>query len=127
MLVAILEKKGGLKLSSSDIFVNVAGGFKLEEPAADLAIAMALASSFVGEALPSKLVFVGEMGLAGEIRGVTQGELRSAEAHKLGFEGVMMPEVNCKQIPKKKQRGLQAVRSLGESLVQVFPAEVFVG
>jgi DNA repair protein RadA/Sms len=85
LLLAVLEKRSGLPLSQLDVFVNVAGGLRLTEPAGDLAIAAAIASSVYDVALPRGAVFIGELGLGGEIRSVSQAERRLAEAAQLGM------------------------------------------
>lgn len=86
MLLAVLEKRCGYKLSQQDIFVNIAGGLKINDPATDLGIAASLISSFENLALPNRMVFVGEIGLSGEIRGVNRIDQRIKEAEKLGFK-----------------------------------------
>ncbi len=92
IIIAVLNRYANLKLDSSDVYVNVVGGLKLKEPAADLAVAMAIASSKLKKSLPSDLVVIGEMGLSGEIRKVTQMEKRKKEAEKLGFKNILSPE-----------------------------------
>ena len=89
MLLAVLERRGGLKLSESDVYVSTVGGIRLVEPGADLAIALAIASAFNDRALPTTLVAVGEVSLAGEIRPVSQTKQRAAEAKRLGFSTVL--------------------------------------
>ncbi|MAZ76045.1 MAG: DNA repair protein RadA [Micavibrio sp.] len=91
MVLAVLETRCGMTFSDCDIFLNIAGGIRISEPAADLAVAAALISSHTGEPLPGHTVFFGEVGLSGEIRGVSQPDVRVKEAAKLGFEGAMMP------------------------------------
>ena len=86
LLLAVLEKRSGLPVSQLDVFVNVAGGLRLFEPAGDLAVAAAIASSVYDIALPQGAVFVGELGLGGEIRAVSQAERRLAEAAQLGMK-----------------------------------------
>ncbi|MDY7019269.1 MAG: DNA repair protein RadA [Chloroflexota bacterium] len=93
MIAAVLSKRAGLKLFNQDIIVNVTGGFKLNEPAIDLAIALAVASSFGDRKPIPGLVVLGEIGLSGELRGVTQIERRIAEAIRLGFGCCLMPEL----------------------------------
>ncbi len=92
MIVAVLESRCGLRLSGNDIFLNIAGGIRINEPAADLAVAAALISALSGQALPAHTVFFGEVGLAGEIRQVAQPDLRLKEASKLGFERATVPK-----------------------------------
>jgi len=92
IIIAVLERYAGLKLDSSDVYVNVVGGLKLKEPAADLAVAMAIASSKLKKPLPSDVAVIGEIGLSGEVRRVNQMKKRLNEAGKLGFNNVLSPE-----------------------------------
>ena len=98
MLLAVLEKRAGLMLGGQDAFVNIVGGVRVDEPAADLAIALAMASSFRDKRLPDDLAVLGEVGLAGEVRGVGKVEARIKEAQKLGFRRVVLPQDN--EFPK---------------------------
>lgn len=91
MVLAVLEARCGITLSGSDIFLNIAGGIRINEPAADLAVAAALVSSQTGQPVPKGCVFFGEVGLSGEIRTVAQPDLRLKEAAKLGFERAVIP------------------------------------
>jgi len=91
LILAVLEKRAGLHFSDRDVFVNVAGGVKLDEPATDLAVALALVSSFRNMPLPDKLVAFGELGLAGEVRAVDMAQQRLAEAAKFGFDRCILP------------------------------------
>jgi DNA repair protein RadA/Sms len=91
LLVALLEQRAGLQLLGCDVFVNVAGGLELDEPAGDLAVALALASSLAGRPVPAGWVAFGEVGLAGELRSVMQADLRLREAGKLGFTDAVVP------------------------------------
>lgn len=102
LLVAVLEKKAGLHLGGQDIFLNVAGGARLTEPAADLAMLLAVASSHLERPVNPDTVLFGEVGLAGEIRAVTQPEQRISEAVKLGFKGAVLPAGNLKRIEEKR-------------------------
>lgn len=95
MLLAVLEKREGMKLSSHDVFVNVTGGLRLGEPSVDLGVAMAVASSLFDRPLPDRTLFVGEIGLGGEIRGVSQLGKRLSEAEKLGFAAAVIPAGNA--------------------------------
>ena len=99
MVLAVLEARCGITLSDSDIFLNVAGGIRITEPAADLAVAAALVSSQTGKPVPGNAVFFGEIGLSGEIRSVAQGDIRLKEAAKLGFDRAYIPA------PPKKKKG----------------------
>ncbi len=117
LLVAVLNKRVGLRLSDQDIFVNVVGGLKISEPAADLAIATAIASSFKGTPVAADLAIVGEIGLSGELRTVSQLPKRLNEAAKLGFKRCLIPKPFRRQeeIPSD---GIEVigVRSLREAL-----------
>jgi DNA repair protein RadA/Sms len=95
MLIAVLEKKAGLSIQSSDTFINVTGGLQIKEPASDLAILCALASSFKEVPIDFKTVLIGEVGLTGEIRGVNSIEKRLLEAQKMGFERAVIAEANA--------------------------------
>ncbi len=99
LLVAILEKKMGLQLTGHDIFVNVAGGVRLDEPATDLGAIVAVASSFLDRAIDPHTLIVGEVGLAGEVRAIGQTETRVREAAKLGFRRCVVPESSRRQLP----------------------------
>jgi len=91
MLCAVLDSRAGLSLSARDIYVNIAGGVKISEPAADLGVALALASSVAGKALPADMVLIGEVGLSGEVRAVSRPKERVSEAAALGFSRALMP------------------------------------
>ncbi|MGH7860523.1 MAG: magnesium chelatase domain-containing protein, partial [Candidatus Binatia bacterium] len=91
LLVAVLEKKVGLHLTGQDIFLNVAGGFRIDEPAADLGTIAAVASSFLDRPIDAATLVVGEVGLAGEVRAVSQAEMRVREAQKMGFRRCILP------------------------------------
>ncbi len=103
LLVAVLEKRIGLALEAEDIFVNVAGGIKVEDPAADLAVTMAIDSAFSGRHISADLVVLGEVGLAGEVRSISQAGLRIKEAEKLGFRYCLLPKNNLKNLDYKKE------------------------
>ena len=100
MIVAVLESRCGISLSSHDIFLNIAGGIRINEPAADLAVAAALISALSNEALPADMIFFGEIGLAGEVRQVSQPEVRLKESSKLGFERATIPKLSKKTANK---------------------------
>jgi len=100
LLIAVLIKKAGLFLSNQDIHINVAGGFKISEPAVDLAVCMAIASALKGKPIPKELAVFGEVGLGGEIRAVGQAEKRLEEIRKMGFKEVLMPNVKLTRQPK---------------------------
>lgn len=118
MILAVLEARCGLAFSGNDVFLNIAGGIRIAEPAADLAVAAALVSALTGTPAASETVFFGEIGLAGEIRGVSQPELRLKEAGKLGFRRAVIPRRN------KKTQDPLSVRETGHTLdlVEMFPS-----
>lgn len=99
LLLAVLERRGGLSLADRDVFVNVVGGVKIEETASDLGVILAVASSLLDIPLPSADVFIGEVGLAGETRSVTQVELRLSEAARLGFKRCILSRHNLEKSP----------------------------
>ena len=98
LLAAVIEKRLGVRLNDYDIYVNVAGGMRILEPALDLGIVTALLSSYRNQAMDGRTICFGEVGLVGEVRGVAMAEQRVLEAARLGFERCIMPAVNCRQI-----------------------------
>ncbi len=102
LIAAMLEKKLGFNLVTQDIFVNVASGVVIDDPAADLALAVAIASSYKDFSIPGKHVFIGEVGLLGELRPVAHLEARIRESKRLGFETIVFPQANRKEIEKNK-------------------------
>jgi len=119
LLLAVLDKRAGLSFAQLDVFVNVVGGLKVQEPAGDLAIAAALASSVYDRALPGNAILLGEIGLAGEIRPVSQAERRLAEAEKMGMSVAYLAE---RSIPKRVPSGIRCVgvQSVRELLERIF-------
>ena len=109
LLMAVLEKRGRLNLSASDAYVNITGGIKMTEPAVDLAICLALASSFRDFVVDEKTVCFGEVGLSGEIRSVSMAEQRINEAKKLGFEKVILPKSSMRSLRGKKFQGVELI------------------
>lgn len=103
LLLAVLEKRGGFHFGVKDVFINIAGGLKVEDPSIDLAVLSALLSSYEDVAMPLHICFAGEVGLSGEIRAVNRIEQRIAEAQKLGFEKIIVSKYNLKGIGKNKQ------------------------
>lgn len=103
LLLAVLEKRGGFHFGVKDVFINIAGGLKVEDPSIDLAVLSALLSSYEDVAIPMLTCFAGEVGLSGEIRAVNRIEQRIAEAEKLGFEKIIVSKYNLKGIIKGKQ------------------------
>lgn len=119
MIVAVLETRCGISLSSHDIFLNIAGGIRINEPAADLAVAAALISALSTVPLPADTVFFGEIGLAGEVRQVAQPDVRLKESSKLGFERATIPKLNKKAANKNaaiRVNEVTHVRQLGKIL-----------
>ncbi len=117
LLIAVLEKRIGLALETEDIFINVAGGIKIEDPSADLAVAVSLASAFRDRMIIADTVILGEVGLAGEIRSVSQVDIRINEAQKLGFKRLILPANNYKGLKNNgRELELIPVSSLKESL-----------
>ena len=102
LLLAVLEKRGGFAFGMKDVFVNIAGGLKIEDPSLDLAVILALLSSYEDVPLPQGICFAGEVGLNGEIRAVNRIQQRIAEAEKLGFEKIIISGFNTKGIDTKK-------------------------
>jgi DNA repair protein RadA/Sms len=98
LLLAVLEKRGGFHFGVKDVFLNMAGGIKVEDPAIDLAVICALLSSYEDKPIPMSICFVGEVGLSGEVRAVSRIEQRIAEAEKLGFEKIVVSKFNKKSI-----------------------------
>ncbi len=96
LLLAVLEKRMGMNLGQQDVFVNIAGGLKIDEPAVDLGIAVSIASSLRDVPVDSSSIAIGEIGLGGEIRTISQVERRVQEAAKLGFKKIVVPQNNLK-------------------------------
>jgi DNA repair protein RadA/Sms len=119
VLLAVLEKREGMRLSQHDVFLNVAGGVRLDEPAVDLGVALAVASSFRDVPTDSGSVVIGEIGLGGEVRAVSRIEARAAEIHKLGFEQVVLPKSNRKGANLPDGLKVTAVGRLGQALEAV--------
>src|SRR5476649_494645 len=118
LLLAVLEKRAGLNLMGDDVFVNIAGGMTIDEPAADLGVLAAIASSVRNKVISSTTAMFGEVGLAGEVRGVTQAALRVREAAQMGFKRCIMPEANIDPADRQlaKDCELVGVRTVGEAL-----------
>lgn len=104
LLLAVLEKRGGFHFGTKDVFINIAGGLKIEDPSIDLAVLSALLSSYEDVALPMHTCFSGEVGLSGEIRAVNRIEQRIAEAEKLGFEKIIVSKYNLKGLHKNRHQ-----------------------
>ena len=104
MLLAVLEKRCGFKLGAQDVFLNITGGIKVEDPAIDLGLAAAIISSYQNIPIPFKTCFAAEIGLSGEIRAVNRVEQRIAEAQKLGFERIFISKYNMPSAAHDKKR-----------------------
>jgi DNA repair protein RadA/Sms len=104
LLLAVLEKRGGFHFGTKDVFVNIAGGLKIEDPSIELAVVCALLSSYEDKALPSNICLVGEIGLSGEIRAVNRIDQRIAEADKLGMDVIFIPKANAKGLDMKNYK-----------------------
>ena len=110
LLMAVLEKRAGLPLSNYDAYVNIVGGIRMNEPAADLGIVMAIASSYKNRPVPEDAIVFGEVGLSGEVRAVTMPEQRVAEARKLGFKTCIIPEVSVRALGTSDEKlGIRVV------------------
>ncbi|HEX5436897.1 MAG TPA: DNA repair protein RadA [Gemmatimonadaceae bacterium] len=120
LLLAVLDKRAGLSFAQLDAFVNVVGGLRVQEPAGDLAVAAALASSVYDRPLPTDALFLGEIGLAGEIRPVAQVERRLAEAHRMGFTTAFLAARNATRRPADGIR-LEGARTIHELFQRLFP------
>ena len=116
LLMAVLEKRLGMSLGNCDAYVNIAGGIKMNEPAIDLGIVMALVSSYRNRPIDEKTIVFGEVGLSGEVRAVNMPEQRVAEAKKLGFETCILPEVSLKMIKEIQGIRLVGVKTVNEAV-----------
>ena len=123
LLMAVIEKRMGVRMGDCDAYINVAGGMRIHEPALDLGIILALLTSYRNQSLDDETICFGEVGLAGEVRAVNMAEKRVLEAAKLGFKRCILPKVNCRQLAltKEQTRGLELVgiESIHE-LLEVF-------
>jgi DNA repair protein RadA/Sms len=119
LLLAILEKRCDYPISASDVFVSVAGGLKLSEPALDLPILVAIVSSLLNKSVDSRMLAVGEVGLGGEVRGITMIDRRVSEAVKLGYSTIVLPETNLKQVTDSRTT-LIGVKDLQSALETIF-------
>ena len=116
LLMAVLEKRVGLPLSNYDAYVNIAGGIRMNEPAIDLGVVMAVASSYKNKPIAEDMIVFGEVGLSGEVRAVTMPEQRVAEARKLGFKTCVLPEVCVKNIGHAEGIELVGVKSVVQAM-----------
>jgi len=120
LLIAIIEKRLKISLSSEDVFLNVAGGFKLNDPAADLGAVMAIISSAKEKEAPSGTVFIGEVGLAGELRRISNINIRLKSAERANFKRCLIPEGNLKELDKSVKIEVSAFTALKEVVDEVF-------
>jgi DNA repair protein RadA/Sms len=123
LLSAVLSKRVGLRLFEQDIFVNVIGGLKINEPASDLATAIAIASSYYDAPIPADTAFIGEIGLSGELRTVTQLAMRLNEAAKIGFRKVVIPKMRRKVEDIPPELELIEVRNIAQALSRIMPKD----
>lgn len=116
MLLAVLEKRAGLRLGTSDVFVNAVGGVKITETSADLGIVMAIASSAKNRVIDPNMALIGEVGLGGEVRAVSRIEMRIREAQKLGFSSCVIPKISMKTLNKIENFQIHGVERVSEAL-----------
>ena len=116
ILIAVLDKRAGMDLNNYDVYVNLAGGLRMNEPALDLAIVLAIASSFRNTTIDPNTIAFGEVGLTGEVRAVPMAEKRVIEAAKLGFKKCIMPEANAEKLPPIKGIQVIGVKNVGDAL-----------
>ena len=123
MLLAVIEKRGGLPVSSCDAYINVIGGLELDEPAADLATALSIASSYIDRPLGADLAAIGEIGLSGEIRSVGQINQRLSEIARLGFRRCVIPAHVRGEIKRPEGLELIPVKNIREAILTVLKAQ----
>ena len=119
LLIAVLEKRVGLSLGSQDVYLNVAGGLKINEPSIDLGIVMATASSFKNKPIPKDMVIMGEVGLTGEIRRINLIEKRVKEAERLGFKSCIIPESNKKDLKDNYKLDIIGIKNINEAMKKI--------
>ena len=119
MLMAVLEKEAKLPLGAQDVYLNVVSGIKLQEPAVDLGIILAVASSYKNIPIPTDLVAIGEVGLTGEVRSVNMIEKRLKEAEKMGFKKCIIPENNKKLLKEKLKLDIIGVRNIDDVISKI--------
>ncbi|MBT3312928.1 MAG: DNA repair protein RadA [Desulfobacteraceae bacterium] len=120
LLVAVMEKKLGINLAGHDIFMNVAGGVKVQEPAVDIGIVSAIASSFLDKPIPEETVVLGEVGLTGEVRAISHVEIRVAEIKKMGFTRCLLPKSNLKRMTKIEGIEVTGIGTVSEAVETLF-------
>jgi len=119
LLIAVLEKKSGMMLGSQDVYLNVVGGLKINEPSIDLGICLVTISSFKNISIPKDMVIMGEVGLTGEVRRINFIEKRIKEAEKLGFKTCVIPESNKKDLKDDYKLDIISVRNINEAIKKV--------
>ena len=120
LLIAMLEKRSGLQLTSDDVFVNIAGGLEVDEPAADLGVVTAIVSSFKNMTIDPHTAVFGEIGLTGEVRGAMQAAVRAREAQALGFKKIVLPASNVSGLERLLGVRVVGVKSVDEALDELF-------
>ncbi len=120
LLIAVLEKKAGISLGNQDVYLNVVGGLKVNEPALDLGIMMVAVSSFKNIPIPKDMVILGEVGLTGEVRRINLIEKRLKEAEKLGFKTCIIPENNKKDLKDKYKLDIIAISNVRQAMNEIF-------
>lgn len=120
LLLAVIDKRVGISMSSNDVFVNIAGGIKIDEPAIDLGIASSIVSNFRDIPIDSQTVIIGEIGLGGEVRTVSQPERRIQEAEKLGFKKIILPNGNMKSLNKTSNLQIVGVETINDAFENIF-------
>jgi DNA repair protein RadA/Sms len=120
LLIAVIEKRLGMQIAGDDVFLNIAGGLEVDEPAADLGVIAAIASSFRNLQIPPETAVFGEVGLTGEVRGVLQAQARAREAQTLGFKKLVIPESNRKGLEKLLGIRVVGVKNLEDAMAEIF-------
>lgn len=120
LLVAVMEKKLGMHLMGQDIFINVAGGVKVDEPAIDMGIIAAIASSFLDRSIQDRVLVLGEVGLTGEVRAISHVDVRIVEAEKMGFTKFLVPDGNLKQMTLKNSMEIVGIKTVSEAMEILF-------
>ena len=117
--MAVIEKRAGINLSNQDAYLNVVGGIKINEPGIDLGIVLSVVSSFKNKPIPNDIVIIGEVGLTGEVRRVSQIDKQLKEAEKLGFKKCIIPENNKKLLKEKYKLDIIGVKNINEAIKQI--------
>ena len=119
LLIAVLEKRAGMNLGSQDVYLNVVGGLKINEPSIDLGIIMVTASSYKNIPIEKNVAIMGEVGLTGEVRRINMIEKRLKEAEKLGFKKCIIPESNKKDLKEKYKLDIICVKNINEAIQKI--------